>query len=270
MGIKNKDYPQRRLHNENFDRFVMEAIDNMTIDQKEQIPMDLRPVLQDGGRDALSKMTLETILFLLNVVLGKKLAIVISDTGGLDVASFIKLFDGHRDNAHMDQAMEVLGDDKVFVLGSYDLVGMLEYYNMICAGPTYKALLDYKSGIGKKGKTMQQREQQQNAFHKIVKLLAHYEYYRGRLKEYGLQPAEWFLLMVLSYQEINPRELLAGWAERGQSFDKRYLRHSLSRLVKMGLVQRHGVVNRNGINYYLTPAGRHMLNRVIDQLVLSF
>jgi DNA-binding MarR family transcriptional regulator len=269
MGIKNSDYSHLKFINENLQRYISEAIDNLTPEQRERIPMALRPVLLDGGPTALSTLSMDTLLFVLHIVIGKKLAIVVSDPQGMDVASFIKLYDGFRDLSQTDGALQEMKDHGIFVLGSYDLVRMLEFYNMISAGPAYRALLDYRSGIGKKNRTLQQREEKENAFLKIVKLLSQYESQRGRLREYGISEVEWFIMMNLTYQEVKPQELLEDWTENGHFYHKRYIRDALSRLVKKELVYRHGAVNRKGVRYYLTPAGRTVLNRIIDQVVLE-
>lgn len=249
-----------------FTDYFSEQIKNLTQEQRNDIPKDLKIKIKIDSEDGYTHTIYNLLqqLYVLYRVLNKRCYIVVEDEeNGISVDEFLAL-DKEKFDKVNDENAKKLYTKAAFILGARDLINSFHYLNLLSYSPAYSYFLKLKNIRSTK------YHHQEQSVKYICNLISMYE---GRKKlitrNLGITTPEWYVML-----------LFADGMERGAAFaykdryhnaynsSRKQISVAIKKLVDKGILQRFS--KNKGATYILTPYGFDKLFEILGKYVVNY
>lgn len=260
--------------NELYDRNLENLLENITPEQKKQIPNQLLVKIFKNKAASVNTLSEQQKDYIYYFLFNKRIYKIVEDNErGMNIEEFIKARDTYSRNRQAKKMLTVpdaTGDMHfygMFILGTKDLVDAMSYFWIVSHMPTFKLL----SEVRKTAKRIKNSKMEQVKHHTInlVRMISNYEAVKKRIPmEYSLTMPEWYMLMFFYDGE---KKGSTGYREKyiyAYSASKNNLAGALVRLTKDGFLDRRGKAGR--ATYSLTPKGKDIVDKILLKVILNY
>ena len=259
-------YTQFDLMSENFEGYFAYLVKQMSIEQRNKIPDNLKKKLisQTNGKVRPERLKFVEMLFLMTQVFDKKWYIVIENTGEDDVVS----------KAHFDEYKrqivfnEMTGSepDKIlrggaYILGDRELIRSVFHMNDMCVSGAYNYALKLRNV------TPKNIFKERKALYYFVNILQTYEVNKRRIiRNFGISMAEMYCLFYL-YDGIQKKAspLYEEVMANSLGVNKYGLLKALKSVVDKKYVEKFG--KSQDTSYSITSFGISIVNDILVKYV---
>lgn len=268
MNIQSRKY---EILDENFDEYFSQAVDSMTMEQREKLPQELSGKILKGGKGYLDTLTFVQKFFILVFSLGKKWTLFIEDDYGLSYEAFLEMQKGYTENYPRREAVSELRESGSFFLGTTQLMKRLEYVTLQCSSNIYKSIVGYRAELHEKRRKIKAQRQITYSVNGILRFLVNYEANKYKLSAtYGLNTiSEWYTLLFF-YEDENKAAKFHETFLYAYSSSRRHRNSALARLLELGYIDTRAKKHTIHIRYYLTPKGKELAIKIMDRVFFNY
>lgn len=254
------------IQDENFNAYFEKVSENMSAEQKAQLPQELQHKLfiKRGVYNMKSTKRIGFLgkIFILFAAMKKRVFVIIEDDNGMDIQTFRKYKSNARGNNEytMTEAGKMIMHC-AFVLGSPELMNSIGHLNGISSSPAYNYLIGAKNHLTRVGQFSAERDY-------INRFLNCYESNKKRwIKEFGVSMSDFLILTYL----YDGREVQASYLHNS-AFKSAYqgagskIRTALSSLRIRGLIIRRGEGKES--RTLITIEGKLVVDKILNKYVL--
>jgi hypothetical protein len=268
MNIIKRKYD---LLDEHFDEFFMQAIDNMTVEQKELLPPELAGKFLRGAKNCLDTLTWNQKVYILIVILGKKWTLFIEDDYGISYEAFLEMQKGYTENYPRRQALTEMRESRSFFLGDHQLMKRLEYVALQFATNLYKSIKGYRVELNEKRRKINAQREVSYSVGGIMRFVINYEANKFKLKStYGLTTLSELYALMFFYDDEHKVAKYHEMFVYAYSTSRRARAAALARLLALGYMDTRSKKRTIHSRYYLTPKGRELMIKIMDKVFFNY
>lgn len=268
MNIKTRKYD---ISDENFNEFFVQAIDGMTVEQRERLPSELSAKVLRGGKDCVDKLTFVQKLYILTGPLEKKWTLFIEDDYGLSYESFLEMQKGYTEDYPRRQALTDLRESGSFFLGTTQLMKRLEYITLQCAGNLYKSIKGYRAELHEKSRKIKAQREVTYSVNGVIRFVINYEANKYKLNvTYGLNSISELYVLLFFYDGENKAAKFHEVFAYAYSTSRRLRNAALARMLALGYIDTRSKKLTIHVRYYLTPKGMELAIKIMDKVLFNY
>jgi hypothetical protein len=259
------------IYNPNLDLYLENLIDNMSEEQRKQIPIELIRKCFKKGKPNVSALRFGEAAYLASAIFEIPVYVVFGGTNKeVSVLSENILKKAHKvyaEKASLGGVSEDLHTLAGFVVGDKNVMEALAMVRLASCTDFYKQVIPI---IKRKPKaTVTRFEEHRSAYRKMVKLMVSYESKKRKIfLDFGFSQPEWYALLFFFDNEKK------GFAFYGETFkfaiasSVTNMRKALSSLVKKGILSTRGGSKRR--TYILTSKGEKAMMEIFEKVIMDY
>lgn len=250
---------------DNFSSYFVDAIENMTEEQRNNLPPELLTKLfKINGEPTQRKLHFLQELYILSQGLEKKIFVVVQDgENGLGISDYEKFAKEQKRRKYSVDAAEHLMARGAMVLGNKELIDWISYLNLVSISPAYKYAVSLKNI-----KSPQVREINRE-FSYFCNLLLNYEGNKKRIIRHdGITIPELYVLYYLAdSREKRSTPAYIDVYRNSVNASRKQILHAFKTLTTKGLVESYG--KARATTYKITMKGKERLYRIIHKYMIA-
>lgn len=257
------------IFNENFEEYFMAKVKNMSSQQMNQLPSELKNKLFQGGVVRSSyKLRFAEKAYILSTVFDSQMITMFSDNmEGLGPDQWAAAIAAQKGKIKNGELVNNIPINNMFIVGNKELMSPIVYLNHIFCSDIYQ-LFSIPS-VREKSVAEKQHIKRAKEYRGIIDLFTHYESSKKLIAhEFKLDMPSWYALLYFGNKERLGRPFYVSDFKYAYSSNKSNLYNALKKLVDTGYMSQRG--KRNELKYTLTAKGLDTLNQIIDRVILNY
>ena len=266
--MANKTLRNLDIYVPEFDYQLLCKIDNMTPEQKEQLPTELAFKIFKLGTASVEKLTFTEKMYILSVCFKQDIIIVTQDSEtGIGPKDFRDAVSAQRGKIKNGELLKNMQIPTLFVQGDKELMRALLYMNHIQCSEIFNIIRS--ANPRNKSKRELKFEGYQRALTNLIRMLTHYEGTKKNvIVNFNLSVPKLYALMYFFDGEKRGKDFYTVAFKHAYTSNRSDLGGALAELYQSGHLSRRG--NRNTMRYAITSKGIELLTRILNKLIYNY
>lgn len=251
-----------------FDLILLELLNNMTAEQQELVPAELKFKIFKKKEASVEKMNVIEKMYLLSVCF--KRAIVFSTFDpekGISAKEFKSAIDAQRGNLNNSELLEQMKIPGLFVHSDKELMRSWQYMNHIQCSDIYELVK------GAHPREMTKRETKYKLYQRnlsgVLRTFCNYESHKKDvIINFGISVPKLYALLYFYDGEKKGSDFYTIAFKHAYTSNRGDLGGALAELFQTGYLTRRGA--RKNMRYSITSKGIELLTRVMNKLIYNY